>query len=81
MPARLALDVSLHGRGLRSAILADPLQQAAHAWQHMAARFVIVDALDEEAAAFYVRFGFRRIPGDLRLYQKTSTIMRSLDLS
>lgn len=76
--ARLALDTSLHGHGLGGVLLADALQQAAHALEHMAARFVVVDALDEEAAAFYSRFGFKRIPDDMRLYQKTSDILRSL---
>jgi hypothetical protein len=33
---------------------------------------------DEEAAAFYEKYGSRRIPDDLRLYRKVSEIERDL---
>jgi GNAT superfamily N-acetyltransferase len=77
--ARLALDKTLHGRRLGSVLLADALDQVAQAVQNVAARFLIVDAIDEEAAAFYERFGFKRIPGDNRLFRKMSDIVISLE--
>jgi GNAT superfamily N-acetyltransferase len=67
--ARLALDKKLHGQGLGGVLLAV---------QQVAARFVLVDAIDEGAAQFYECFGFRRIPGDSRLYRKVSDILGDL---
>lgn len=77
--ARLALDKSLHGRGLGGVLLADALQRAAQAAQRVATRFMIVDALDEEAATFYTRYGLKRIPGDTRLFLKMSDVLASLE--
>jgi hypothetical protein len=36
------------------------------------ARYLVVDAIDEDAAAFYEHHAFRRIPGTLRLVHKTT---------
>lgn len=77
--ARLALDKTLHGQRLGGVLLADSLEQVAQAVQNVAARFLIVDAIDEEAATFYERYGFKRIPGDSRLFRKISDIVASLD--
>ncbi|MFC4610586.1 hypothetical protein ACFO9E_22725 [Streptomyces maoxianensis] len=77
--ARLALDKTLHGQRLGGVLLADSMGQIAQAVQHVAARFLLVDAIDEEAATFYERYGFKRIPGDNRLYRKMSDILASLD--
>lgn len=76
--ARLALDRRLHGRGLGGALLADALQRVVAATALVAARFVVVDALHEPAAAFYEHHGFRRIPGTLRLVQKISDVAAAL---
>ncbi|MEU6227142.1 GNAT family N-acetyltransferase [Streptomyces sp. NPDC047042] len=78
--ARLAIDKTLQGQGLGGVLLADAMGQVVAAVQRVAARFVIVDALDEEAAAFYDRYGFKRIPGHMRMYRKISDIERSLSL-
>jgi GNAT superfamily N-acetyltransferase len=77
--ARLALDRSLHGQGLGGALLAEALQRALSVSETVAARFVVVDALDEDAVGFYVHHGFRRIPGTLRLLQKMADIAAALD--
>lgn len=78
--ARLALDARLHGQGLGGALLADALRRIVAATDIVAARFVVVDALHEPAAAFYLHHGFRRIPGTLRLVQKISSVAAALDL-
>ena len=72
--ARLALDKTLQGQGLGGVLLADALARIVEATQTVAARFVVVDAIDEPAVAFYEHHGFRRIPGAGRLVQKTSDI-------
>ncbi|MGW2828532.1 GNAT family N-acetyltransferase [Streptomyces sp. NPDC001286] len=77
--ARLALDKTLHGQRLGGVLLADALDQVVRAVQNVAARFLIVDAIDEEAATFYERYGFKRIPGDSRLFRKMSDIAASLE--
>jgi GNAT superfamily N-acetyltransferase len=72
--ARLALDKRLHGQRLGGVLLADALERVCEAVQAVAARFVLVDAIDEEAARFYEHFKFKRIPGDARLFRKVSDI-------
>jgi GNAT superfamily N-acetyltransferase len=76
---RLALDKRLHGQGLGGALLADALGRVVDATRVVAARFVVVDALDEQAVAFYAHFGFRRVPGALRLVQKLGDVAAALE--
>jgi len=76
--ARLALDKTVHGQGLGGALLADALMRVVVATQTVAARFVVVDAIDEPAAAFYEHHGFLRIPGTGRLVQKISDVAAAL---
>jgi GNAT superfamily N-acetyltransferase len=78
--ARLALDKTLHGQGLGGALLADALRRIVVATQTVAARFVVVDAIDEAAHRLYGHHGFRSIPGTLRLVQKISDIAAALEL-
>ncbi|MCW2539816.1 MAG: GCN5-related N-acetyltransferase [Frankiales bacterium] len=80
MLARLALDNGSQGEGLGGALLADALERAALAARNVGARFTVVDALHENACAFYQHYGFKRIPDTLRLVQKMSTIEASLAL-
>jgi GNAT superfamily N-acetyltransferase len=76
--ARLALDRSLHGQSLGGALLAEALGRVVAVSETVAARFVVVDAIDEHAATFYEHHGFRRIPETLRLVQKMSDIAAAL---
>jgi GNAT superfamily N-acetyltransferase len=76
--ARLALDRSLHGQGLGGALLAEALGRVIAATETVAARFVVVDAIDEDAGSFYEHHGFRPIPGTLRFVQKVSDIAAAL---
>ena len=77
--ARLALSRPLQGSGSGGALLADALGRVVIATRTVAARFVVVDALHERAAAFYEHHGFRRVPGTLRLVQKVSDIAAAVD--
>lgn len=76
--ARLALDRGAQGHGHGSVLLVDALARVLFATESVAARFVVVDALHEPAAAFYARHGFKRIPDTLRLIQKLSDVEKAL---
>ncbi len=76
--ARLALDRRLRGQGIGGALLADAMERVVAATALVAARFVVVDALHETAATFYEHYGFRGIPGTLRLVQKISDVAAAL---
>jgi GNAT superfamily N-acetyltransferase len=78
--ARLAVDRSEHGKGRGALLLAEALRKAVAAGQAVAARLVVVDAIDEEAVSFYQRHGFIPAPEHpLRLYRRMSDIRASLD--
>lgn len=62
--ARLAVDASLHGEGIGSALLKDALLRAAHAAETIGARAVLVHAKDDQAKAFYEHFNFEASPSD-----------------
>jgi GNAT superfamily N-acetyltransferase len=76
--ARMALQRSLHGRGLGGQLLLDALERAVDASARAAVRLVVVDAIDDHAAAFYQRYGFRACPAPGRLVRKTSEVAAAL---
>lgn len=55
---RLAVDRSVQGRGLGSHLLIDALRRAEYLSGHVGIRAVEVDAIDDAAHDFYVKFGF-----------------------
>jgi predicted N-acetyltransferase YhbS len=77
--ARLALDQSLTGQGLGGELLWDSLSRAVAASHQVAARLVVVDAIDDAAVGFYEHFGFVPLPNNpRRLVQKMSDIEAAL---
>ena len=56
---QLAVDENHQGRGLGSDLLIDAARRALAAADVIGARAVVVQAIDEAAATFYGRFGFR----------------------
>lgn len=78
--ARLAVDSSAQGRGLGADLLAHALVLACRAGEVVAARLIAVDAIDEQAAAFYRRWGFVPVPEQpLKLYRRIKDVRRTLD--
>jgi predicted N-acetyltransferase YhbS len=78
--ARLAVDRRHQRQRLGSRLLAEALRGAVAASDAVAARLVVVDAIDDEAAGFYRRWGFIDVPDNPhRLYRKISEIRRSLE--
>jgi len=71
---RLAVDQGRRGKGLGEFLLMDALHRSLMAAAEIAAMAVIVDAMDNEAAAFYRRYGFSGLqqqPARLFLPMKT----------
>ncbi len=80
--ARLAVDRSQQGRGVGAMLLAEALRKAVAAGEVAAARLIVVDAVDEDAAAFYRRYGFVQAPENpLRFYRRMKDVRASLDSS
>lgn len=77
--ARLAVDRRHQRQRLGSRLIAEALRLALTASDAAAARLVVVDAIDDAAAAFYRRWGFIDVPENpLRLFRKIDDIRRSL---
>jgi GNAT superfamily N-acetyltransferase len=72
--ARLALSTELRGTGLGGILLHDALSRAVAASQQAGGRYVVVDAIDENARQFYEHYGFTATPRPDRLVRKVSDI-------
>lgn len=77
---RLAIHRTEQGRGLGARLFADALRKAVNAGEAAAARLIVVDAVDDEAARFYERHGFVSVPDHpLRLFRRMKDVRASLD--
>ena len=61
--ARLAVDSGEQGNALGGHLLVDALRRCVQGGREFGARAVIVDAIDDRAAAFYRHFGFHDLEG------------------
>lgn len=76
--ARLAVGREFQGRGLGAALLADAMRRCVRVAGEVGIRAVVVDALDEQAAGFYRRFGFSSLTDDqLTLMATVSRLRRA----
>lgn len=74
---RLAIDARFQRHGLGSALLADAATRILRS--DIGAHFLIVDALDDQAALFYQHHGMRRVPEmEHRLFIPLATLAHSL---
>jgi GNAT superfamily N-acetyltransferase len=64
---RLAVAAGHQGQGLGALLLADALERAHASASSVGSSMLVVDALSEQAAAFYEANGFVRLPDSLRL--------------
>lgn len=77
--AKLALHSSIQGRGIGAELLVDALDTIITAARHAGGRIVVVDAINEDAGAFYEHHGFQPLPGQpQRLVMKLSTAAKAL---
>ena len=68
---RLAVAIEFQGLGLGAHLLRDAIARSLAATEHVAAKFMRVDAKDDDVAKFYQRFGFTADPNNPRaLYLK-----------
>jgi GNAT superfamily N-acetyltransferase len=63
---RLAVDRSVQGQGLGALLLVDALRRSAEVYFQLGIRAVEVDAIDDAARSFYLKFGFRPLRDDPR---------------
>jgi GNAT superfamily N-acetyltransferase len=75
--ARLAVDTSHQRQGLGAALLRDALSRVQVASAQVAVRAVVVHAIDDSAAAFYARFGFRGLADTPRTLMVTLAELRA----
>jgi GNAT superfamily N-acetyltransferase len=75
--ARLAVDRNHQGEGLGAALLRDALARVKLASAHVAVRAVVVHAIDDRAADFYERFGFRALTATPRTLMVTLSDLRA----
>jgi GNAT superfamily N-acetyltransferase len=75
--ARLAVDANHQRSGLGAALLADALARVYRASEQVAVRAVVVHAIDENAVAFYERFGFRALTQTPRTLMVTLASLRA----
>ena len=77
--ARLGVDAREQGKGLGKALLQDAVLRALQASDIIGSRAILVHAKDEQAKAFYAKFGFEPSPVDeLHLYLLMKDIKRTL---
>ncbi len=76
--ARLAVDTTVHGRGIGAWLLRDALLRTVNAADEMGIRILLVHAIDENARSFYLRHGFEPSPTDALNLQ---VLVKDLDAS
>lgn len=78
--ARLALDRGIRERGLGAQLLLDALERIASGAGELGGRIVVVDPIDDEAAAFYTHYGFKKCQTNkTRMYMKIASIQAILE--
>lgn len=70
---RLVVDRTLHGQGIGRALLRDAARRTIQASEALAVRGLLVQALNDGAAGFYLACGFVPSPGESRVLMATMT--------
>jgi predicted GNAT family N-acyltransferase len=74
---RLAVSTAFRGQGLGEMLLMDALNRSLAASRLVASAAVVVDAKDDQATAFYRKYGFLELPGmTRRLFLPMATIQQ-----
>jgi GNAT superfamily N-acetyltransferase len=77
---RLAVDQSMHGKGLGSFLLIDALRRALQVSTEVGIRAVEVDAIDERARSFYLKYEFVPLLDDPNHLFLPMRVIRKLNL-
>ncbi len=75
--ARLAVDAGQQGHGIGAALLNDALVRVIRASEQVAVRTMVVHAVDDGAATFYERFGFRALSATPRTLMAPLVALRA----
>jgi GNAT superfamily N-acetyltransferase len=62
--SRLAVDLSVQGRGIGALLLRDAMLRAVSVSEELGVRLFLAHALNKSARAFYMKFGFEKSPTD-----------------
>ena len=74
---RLAITSTQQGRGLGAMLLVDALHRASRIYKEAGGIGLFVDAIDDQAAVFYRRFGFQSTPDQpLLLFLPALTVIQ-----
>jgi predicted GNAT family N-acyltransferase len=72
---RLAVDRNQKGKGLGQLLLLDSMKRSLEVSKDIASLALVVDALNEKALSFYLKYGFKRFKGEpLKLYYPMESI-------
>ena len=63
---RLAVDLSVQGQGLGELLLIDAIKRTCDVRAHIGVFALFIDAKDDEAVAFYAKYGFVSLPDSPR---------------
>ena len=77
---KLAVDRRVQGQGLGALLLVDALRRSLQISEQVGIRAVEVDAIDDAARKFYMKFGFRSLLDDPRHLFLTISEIRKLKL-
>lgn len=76
---RLAVAEARQGEGLGAVLLADAVRRAYASADTVGSSMLVVDAINDRAAAFYEGHGFARLPDSLRLVLPMRAIQRMVE--
>ena len=76
---RLAVAQARHGEGLGAVLLADAVRRAYASADTVGSSMLLVDTINDRAAAFYEGHGFARLPDSLRLVLPMRAIQRMVE--
>lgn len=77
---RLAADRTVQGQGLGALLLLDALRRAVHIADEIGFRAVEVDAIDDDARNFYLKYGFVPLLDDPHHLLLPMSVIRKLNL-
>ncbi len=77
---RLAVDKTVQGQGLGAHLLIDALRRVAHISEHIGVRAIEVDAINETARKFYLKYGFVPLLDDQQHLFLPIQVIRKLEL-
>lgn len=77
---RVTVDLSTQGQGMGEFLLIDALRRAEYLAERIGIRAVEVDAINESARKFYVKYGFVSLKDDARYLFLPMHVIRKLQL-